>query len=57
MAITLVGGSFARAASGSVSTDLSSMDSGTIAAGDVAVFTVMVDQDDLTGISQDAGAT
>lgn len=59
MAITLVGGSYARVGSGSVSvsTDLSSMDTGTIQDGDVAVFTVMVDQNDLTSISQDAGPT
>ena len=58
MAITLVGGSFAQDVNGpTISTDLSSMDSGTIANGDVAILTVMVDQDDLTSIDQTAGDT
>ena len=58
MAITFVGGSYVRDGNGpNVSTDLSSMDSGTIAANDFAILTVMVDQDDLTAITQTAGDT
>lgn len=56
--IDFVGGSYARDPNGpNISTDLSSMDSGTIADGDFALVTVMVDQDDLTAITQTAGAT
>ena len=58
MAIAFVGGQYNRDSNGpNISVDLSSLDSGTIAAGDVAVLTMMKDQDDGSAHSQDAGDT